>query len=210
VRRFIFFIGVLITPLFSFDNHFIGIVTSTGKVEGDVENVLENKSFTTAGIKTGVFTDNFMAYFDIQHFTFEDDEVNIADKYPTKFNEDAFSVAVGPVFKIDRWYEMFFFLNGVLTIDKFHYGQEKVANHYTEYLSQYQVFFGYEFGLILPTRLNPLHVNNEMDSFFEIGYRSVYRNDSASDSNSESGFDEKEVTPFESINSYFFALNILF
>jgi hypothetical protein len=210
LKRLLFLFGVLLTPLFSVDNHFIGMIASSGKLEGDSENILADETFSTFGIKSGILNEDMIAYIDIQHFNFDKNEVSVGqNQIPTKFNEDTLSLAIGPVFKMEKFYDTLFYVNGVGTIDKFHYGKEIVANHYTEYLSQYQFFFGYEFGLIFPARLNPLHDTD--DSFFEIGYRKIYRNDSAmDDTNSESGFSEEEVIPFQSISSYYFGLNILF
>jgi hypothetical protein len=211
VKRLVFLLGVVLTPLFSFDNHFIGVVASSGQLNGDSDNILADESFVTLGIKTGIITENVMVYMDYQHFTFEKKDVQI-DGTETNFNEDMLSLAVGPVFKMENWFDTFFYVNAVAVVDKFHYSEEIVKDRYNKYLSQYQLFLGYELGLIFPLLLNPWH--DETDSFLEIGYRQVYRNDSVLDSaNSDSGLDNPDGTspePFSGMSQYYFGVNILF
>ncbi len=211
MRRFVFLFGVLLTPLFSFDNHFLGVIASSGQLNGDNDNILADESMVTLGIKTGIITDNIMTYIDYQHFTFEKKEVTV-DGVETNFNEDILSFALGPVFKMDRWFDIFFYVNGVASVDKFHYSEEIVKNQYTKYLSQYQLFLGYELGFIFPVLLNPLH--EVSDAFFEVGYRQVYRNDAVLDSaNSDSGLENSDGSspePFDGMTQYYFGINILF
>ncbi len=192
----------LFVPLMSFDNHFVGIVATSGSLTEPSLHINDN-SFVSFGIKTGILSGYIMAYADYQHYTFSIDSSTV------NYNEDILSFAVGPVFKLVESMDLSFYANGVAVVDKFHYSEEILKDKYNEYLSQYQLFLGYEFGIIFPVRLNPFHSNTgETDSFIEIGYRQVYRNDSVLESANNS--DSKIVEPFTGMSGYYFGLNFLF
>jgi hypothetical protein len=199
VKKLAFLLFTLLVPLYSFDNHFVGVVVSSGNLDEPSLNIKDD-SFVSAGIKTGILSDNIMVYVDYQHFTFSIDNKDV------NYNEDLLSFGVGPVFKLIDSLDIAFYVTGVAVVDKFHYSEEILKDKYNKYLSQYQLFLGYEFGLIFPVMLNPFH--NLSDSFIEIGYRQVYRNDSVlkSANNSDIG----DVEPFTGMSSYFFGLNFLF
>ena len=199
MKKFIVLIAFLLVPLFSFDNHFVGIVATSGNLDDPSVN-LDGDSFVSAGIKTGIITDNIIIYIDYQHFTFSIEDIN------KNYNEDLLSFGIGPIFKLSDLLDLSLYINGVAVVDKFHYSEEILKDRYNEYLSQYQLFLGYEFGIIFPIMLNPFH--DLSDSFIEIAYRQVYRNDSVLESaNSENS---SKAEPFTGISSYFFGINFLF
>lgn len=199
MKKIVVLIAFLLVPLFSFDNHFVGVVVTSGSLDEPSVN-LDDNSFVSVGFKTGLISDNVMAYVDYQHFTFsiEDSAKN--------YNEDILSFAVGPIFKLNEYLDLSFYVNGVAVVDKFHYSKEIVKDKYNEYLSQYQLFLGYEFGILFPVMLNPFH--NLSDSFIELGYRNVVRNDSVLTSANDA--DSATIEPFTAMSSYFFGLNFLF
>jgi len=199
MKKFIALIAFLVVPLFSFDNHFVGIIATSGTLDDPSVNI-DDDSFVSVGIKTGIITDNIMIYVDYQHFTFSIEDLN------KNYNEDILSFAIGPIFKLNDFLDLSFYVNGVAVVDKFHYSEEILKDKYNEYLSQYQLFLGYEFGIIFPIMLNPFH--NLSDSFIELGYRQVYRNDSVLESANSVSSAMKE--PFTGMNSYYFGLNFLF
>jgi hypothetical protein len=199
MKKYILVFIFSLIPLFSFDNHFVGIIATTGTLEEPSVNIDDN-SFVSLGFKTGILNDNIMVYADYQHFTFSIESDN------KNYNEDLLSFGIGPVFKLIEYIDLSFYINGVVVVDKFHYSEEILKDKYNKYLSQYQLFLGYEFGLVFPIQLNPFH--NASDSFIEFGYRQVHRNDSVLDSaNSE---ESKEIEPFTEIHNYFFGINFLF
>jgi hypothetical protein len=199
MKKFAVLIASLLVPLFSFDNHFLGVIATSGNLDDPSVN-LEDSSYVSFGIKTGKITDNFIAYVDYQHFTFAIENGN------KNYNEDILSFAVGPIFQLNEYLDLSFYVNGVAVMDKFHYSEEILKDKYNEYLSQYQLFLGYEFGIIFPILLNPFH--NLSDAFIEVGYRQVYRNDSIMDSANEQS--TANLIPFGGMNSYFFGINFLF
>lgn len=199
-KKIAFLLPSLFVPLMSFDNHFVGIVATSGNLETPSLNI-QDDSFVTFGIKTGILSSHIIAYADYQHFTFSIDSSNV------NYNEDILSFGVGPVFKLIESWDLSMYVTGVAVIDKFHYSEEILKDKYNEYLSQYQLFLGYEFGFMFPVRLNPFH-NYSTDSFVEIGYRQVYRNDSVLKSANNSNSDE--VEPFTGMHGYYFGLNFLF
>lgn len=204
MKKILLAVVISVSSLFGVGNHFVGILASSGKLEDPSVN-LDDDSYVSFGIKTGLLTDNVMVYMDYQHFTFSIESDN------KNYNEDLLSLGLGPVFTISEDYDISFYVNGVAVVDKFHYSEEILKDKYNEYLSQYQLFLGYEFGLIFPVRLNPFH--NRSDSFFEFGYRQVYRNDSVLDSvnRTEMGENgEEDIEPFKGMNAFFMGLNFLF
>ncbi len=212
MKKFVVLMATYLVPLFSFDNHFFGLIATSGSLD-DPSVHLDDNSYVSFGAKTGFFTDNIIVYVDYQHFTFsiESDTKN--------YNEDLLSFGIGPVFELVEAIDLSFYVNGVAVVDKFHYSEEILKDKYNDYLSQYQLFLGYEFGLVFPIALNPFH--NKSDSFIEVGYRQIYRNDSVLDSankdamnntekNNITNNEVKEIEPFQGMSSFFFGINFLF
>lgn len=204
MKKLVVLMATLLVPLFSFDNHFVGMIATSGTLDEPSVN-LDDNSYVSFGIKTGILTDSVMAYADYQHFTFS---INSDSK---NYNEDLLSFGVGPVFELSEALDLYFYVNGVAVVDKFHYSEEILKDKYNEYLSQYQLFLGYEFGILYPIMLNPFH--NKSDSFLELGYRQVYRNDSVIDSANKNTITDAngvQIEPFTGMSSYFFGINFLF
>jgi len=196
VKKYTFLMLLWIAPLLSFDNHFFGVTAATGKLTGDESTVLKDEEFLSFGIKTGLITDNVIVYADYNHLQFDNDQVD------TDFNEDYLSLVLGPVFKLDVYFDSYVYFAGVVSADKFHYSKE-INDQYNQYISKYQLFLGYEFGLIFPIILNPF--DSIGDSFLEFGYRKTYANqtlENSDDKDYQSGFSE--------IGHYFLGVNILF
>jgi hypothetical protein len=202
VKKYTFLMLFLIVPLFSFDNHFFGLTVTTGTISGDGETVLQDEDFLSFGAKTGIITDNIITYADFVHVQFKDDTVTKINPLERDFNDDYLSFIIGPMFQLDLYVDTYIYLAGVVSVDKFHYSK-KISEYKNQYISKYQLFFGYEFGLIFPIILNPF--DDVSDSFLDIGYRHSYANRSL-DNNDEN--DMKD--PFDEIGYYFFGVNFLF
>ncbi len=225
MKKFIVLIAVLLVPLFSFDNHFVGLVSHSGNLgkpsDDKISIGLDDYSFISAGFKTGMVTDNVYVYADYQHFTFSIESTN------KSYNEDLLSFGIGPIFNLSQcerdcvycdnvcdgfWnqLDLKLYINGLAVFDKINFAEEVNEGNYNKYVSKYNMYLGYEFGLIIPTTLNPFH--NQHDSFVEFGYRQVYRNSSVLDSASKESNTGSDVEAelFKDISSFFIGLNFLF
>jgi hypothetical protein len=210
VKKYLLISIFAINSMFGFNNHFFGLTTGIGTIhgaDGDDATILNNEDYLAYGFKTGLITSDWLVYADYAHMNFNNSglEDTANQQYLSNFNEDYLSFSVGPVFEMDLFIDSYLFISGVLTVDKFHYSKEDLTTQETKsYLSQYQLFLGYQFGILFPVTLNPWHT--ERDSFFEFGYRSMYRSQSLLAGEE----DESLMKPFSDFNQYYMSVNILF
>ena len=206
MKKYLIISIIFINSIYGFNNHFFGFTGSVGTIygeNGDSATVLDDEDFLVYGFKTGIITDDIIVYVDYGHMNFNNSGLS-GTNGQTNFNEDYMSLVLGPVFEMDIYIDTYLFLNGVLAVDKFHYSREDETGTTSNYISQYQLHYGYQFGVIFPVILNPF--DTEIDSFFEIGYRQVYRSRSLL-AGSE---DEDLQIPFKDLQQYYLSVNILF